>query len=778
MKFHLNHFKYRHQLIIFGLALGILPVLFLGTFSYFTSSRIIQKKVNETNLQLLQQTEMRVEEVLKSIQYYYFVLANSPTVNEYLDKRLTYRDYDPVMEIQQRLMGMQAAQTSVKNALYANFEHDWVISNQGMSSMGERFYLEKLNKIIKDSRNSFWNCSAKDRNIMMPDRTESDNPVDHINLVIKLPLNSNKPQGALIINLQGNEFIKSATQNGRRDEMILFDDHGEVILKDGNSILNEAQSRAVSFELNARPDRQGFYETRWDHHQVGISFRKSNYNGWTYVSVYNIPDITRDSRAIGWATMTICLVVVFGIVSVTVFGSTMIYSPIKNIYEMLMKKIDIHHDVRSNEFKLIEAGITTLVTKQFEMNEQIQSQMVRLEELFLIKLVNGELDRDNIAQKLPTLGSTRFWKCLSILAIQIDSFDNTQYDENDRDALMLAIHGVICNLIKKSFRLNPALINKVLVVLIGMEKEDDEEFQNFVHVCATTIQEHVKKHLGIGVSVGICRSFQDFHATHIAYKESIEALMCSIRFREETILYFEDVQPDEAIKQTPYPKNIEAGLMQAINHGETEVAEKLLNEFVDDISKKQLSFSEYQVCFTRLLINIIGILQDSGESIHNLFDPHDRLFDELYSLTNPCEIKKWFKHLVIHPCLQCLEERRGNQYKHILDQVIQMIQQEYDTDISLESCAARLNYHPSYIWRVLKKEMDITFSDYLAGYRLAMAKCFLEESDLSVGAIAEKLRYNNSQNFIRYFKKLEGITPGHYREKFRAQLPSAIRACE
>jgi YesN/AraC family two-component response regulator len=96
-----------------------------------------------------------------------------------------------------------------------------------------------------------------------------------------------------------------------------------------------------------------------------------------------------------------------------------------------------------------------------------------------------------------------------------------------------------------------------------------------------------------------------------------------------------------------------------------------------------------------------------------------------------------------------------------------MIHEEFDKDITLESCAARLNYQPNYIWRVLKKEMNTTFSDYLAKYRLSIAKKWLEETSMPVGEIAEKLRYNNSQNFIRYFKKLEEITPGQYRDKFK-----------
>ncbi|MNR68487.1 DNA-binding transcriptional regulator AraC [compost metagenome] len=50
-----------------------------------------------------------------------------------------------------------------------------------------------------------------------------------------------------------------------------------------------------------------------------------------------------------------------------------------------------------------------------------------------------------------------------------------------------------------------------------------------------------------------------------------------------------------------------------------------------------------------------------------------------------------------------------------------------------------------------------------------MAKKWLEETDMPVKDIAARLRYNNSQNFIRSFRKQEGMTPGQYRENAGAR---------
>ena len=49
-------------------------------------------------------------------------------------------------------------------------------------------------------------------------------------------------------------------------------------------------------------------------------------------------------------------------------------------------------------------------------------------------------------------------------------------------------------------------------------------------------------------------------------------------------------------------------------------------------------------------------------------------------------------------------------------------------------------------------------------YKINLAKRLLTETDLTVNQIAAKLNYTNAQNFIRFFSKKEGTTPGKYRQ--------------
>jgi len=149
-----------------------------------------------------------------------------------------------------------------------------------------------------------------------------------------------------------------------------------------------------------------------------------------------------------------------------------------------------------------------------------------------------------------------------------------------------------------------------------------------------------------------------------------------------------------------------------------------------------------------------------------IFEPNENtmLYDDVFELTTIEEIESWLNAQIIVKMIDTLSIREESQYKNISEKIVHIIQQEFDTDLTLESIAGRLHYNPNYLSSIFRKEMKISFSEYLSSYRHHIAKNWLTETTLSVKEISEKLKYKNPQNFIRSFKKLEGITPGKYRE--------------
>jgi AraC-like DNA-binding protein len=761
--------KYHKKLLLYSILIGTIPILFLGVYSYTRSSEIIQKKVNDANIQLTMESQMRYEEILKSIQNFYTVLANNSSINDYLKESLTSSNYDSITEIEKLLSGMKGITSAVKSAYYINIENDWVVTNDGIDYVDEVIDKDKFINITNDSKNTIWFTNNENNKVFKELFPSSRNQIDNTYLIIKVPLNQKSPKGFLVVNLVSYGFQQQSVRDNDNDEMMVINNRYEVLLREGKELISNKDESTILEKLKHEKNQYGFYEVKINGKKLGVTYIKSKYNDWAYANIYSVEALTKDSRSIGFATGIICVIIVIFILIFSLFGTKIIYNPIGNIYRDIVNALEVRNSDRvSDEFKYIGEGISTLVKTRSQMSEQIKGQLLQLEEYFLVRLTYGELNQEEIEAKLKVLGYELLWKWLGIISIQIDNENSEDLEGQDKEFVLIKINEIVCQCIARENRFQPAMTNKSQIVLIGGNQEKYEEFKEYIYMYSVSIQKRIREELNIGVSIGISRPFQNLKDAEVAYKESAEALIYRIRLGSEVIIYFEDVQPSTPIGK-PYPKKLENELIDAINSGDIDKSEELIDQLINEIIKEKLRFSEYQVSFMRLLTSIIGILKDSGESANILFDKQGDLYYEIYKLKTEAEIKRCFKSSVIKPVILMLKERRGTQQKNVLQEVVNMIHEDYDKDISLDICASKLKVHPNYIWRVMKKELDINFSDYLAQHRLKIAKQLLEETDMSVLEIAEKLRYNNSQNFIRYFKKLEGITPGQYRSSVKAE---------
>jgi YesN/AraC family two-component response regulator len=96
--------------------------------------------------------------------------------------------------------------------------------------------------------------------------------------------------------------------------------------------------------------------------------------------------------------------------------------------------------------------------------------------------------------------------------------------------------------------------------------------------------------------------------------------------------------------------------------------------------------------------------------------------------------------------------------------VLDYVNRRYcDGDISLERIADEHDVSVSFLSRFFKEQVGQTFTDYLSELRMNEAKQRLIHSQQSVGQIVEEIGYMNVSNFVRKFKKEEGVTPGQYR---------------
>ncbi|GAB4024985.1 helix-turn-helix domain-containing protein [Spirosoma koreense] len=107
----------------------------------------------------------------------------------------------------------------------------------------------------------------------------------------------------------------------------------------------------------------------------------------------------------------------------------------------------------------------------------------------------------------------------------------------------------------------------------------------------------------------------------------------------------------------------------------------------------------------------------------------------------------------------------------VLEKLTRLLEAEkpyLESDLSLPKLADRLGTSPHHLSQLLNDRLGQNFFDWLATYRIAEAKCLLNDpatAYLKIDEIAERVGYNSPSAFHTAFKRLTSQTPAQYRAK-------------
>lgn len=107
----------------------------------------------------------------------------------------------------------------------------------------------------------------------------------------------------------------------------------------------------------------------------------------------------------------------------------------------------------------------------------------------------------------------------------------------------------------------------------------------------------------------------------------------------------------------------------------------------------------------------------------------------------------------------------GSKCSDELIKVMDHINCNFESDISLEDLAHIGNMSPNYLCTVFKQVNGMTIWEYILIRRIDEAKRLLRESDRSILDIQMLCGFRTSSNFNKAFKKLVGMSPSEYKKQ-------------
>jgi two-component system response regulator YesN len=722
---------------------------------------------------VLLQTQMRVEQVLKTLELTSLQYLNSPLVTNSLNKSLSADDFFEIRELSKGLYNLQTF-TSVREAYLVNLQMDWLVS----FSMFRKFSTYPDHDLIasyaQQPNSLFWMtgkaASSKNQVDVNEAVAEEASTSKAIRMVYKVPVITAKgqPKALLIVEIANNEVKELLSSNNKLGEVFLLDRGGKDFLTEGSELGSNREIHSLVAErIMATKEESGFFNAEVNGEDMGILFQSSPYNGWLYVSAVSIKDITMQSRKIAWITFIACTIIFVLVALIALYGSRKMYSPIKRLFEFT-KDIEVEGEQNKDELMSIEERFRTLFSTERRLEQQVRGQFTQLKEFFMLKLFAGQISDGDFAYRSQLFGFPTQWKRLGVLAVQIDSLQATRYEEHDKELLLFAINNIVGEIISKEERFSPILLDQSQVTLLLSPDDNDSELKRHFYEVAELIKGKINEFLQLPVSIGISRPFERVSQSVLAYGECLEALRCRMSLGQEIIIHYEDIDAgNKSMEVTVYTqlKLFEDQLGNALKAGDIAAVDVIFDTYISAIVDKNVHFNEYPVLMMQLISKSYHLIQEHGGSVHQVLG-RKATIEHFLKLTTLEAIIHWFKVELFEPIIRFLNQQAESQYLNIANQMIKLVHERYDQEISLEACASILSYHPVYLSRVFKKEMKVNFSEYLADYRMHIAKTWLENTSWKISEIAEKLNYTNTTAFIRTFRRIVDMTPGQYRDQY------------
>lgn len=392
------------------------------------------------------------------------------------------------------------------------------------------------------------------------------------------------------------------------------------------------------------------------------------------------------------------------------------------------------------------------------LRDRLQSAFAR--EAILTSKITAEMDIEkvNAAYKLPFVGDsfivTAFkLDCGDMLSTEMEEFLHRKlYDAIDlhnQENRFVGVIGYPDQYIYAIFNTDDYGAVKTLA-------------WNVLRDVISSSASHPDVHLSVGISPvvqGACR-------IRAAASKSVEAVMNRWILGQDKVIEYRDAERTfikedsffDISKRTIYASlesgaRLDAALFfsQFQSHLESDAARGATGAYICESYAEVLALLK---SWTRKYL--------PKEECEHRFDGYETALDMAASIAKGGEVVRKAYEEIFAIC----EERAAQKERKPIRDAKQYIAQHYGEQLTLENVADHIGFNASYFSNLFKKELGISFSEYLTDVRISMAKEKMRDRDKTIAQIAQEVGYNDEKYFHRVFKRKVKLTVGRFRDLY------------
>ena len=300
-----------------------------------------------------------------------------------------------------------------------------------------------------------------------------------------------------------------------------------------------------------------------------------------------------------------------------------------------------------------------------------------------------------------------------------------------------------------------------IVILTGLPEKMSK---NYIMSILTEAIRDVNRAIGVNLTIGLGISVKDITDLHRSYTLAKEALGYRGIVGSGEVIYIKDMEPVKSDKLKF--EDIEAKeYINILKFGSDESIAEYVEKIASKLKESKVHSSQYQSYMINVINIIISLVQDYGLELSVLTKTATDYIDLLDKIKDTGGFREWLLEASINIAHKIREDRAFTS-KKVLEEAKSYIEENFaDMDLSLEKLCKHLHVSVARFSTNFKKDMGISYVNFLTNVRLQKAVELLKTTDEKTYIIAEMVGYADQNYFSYVFKKKYGVSPSKYRQQ-------------
>lgn len=294
--------------------------------------------------------------------------------------------------------------------------------------------------------------------------------------------------------------------------------------------------------------------------------------------------------------------------------------------------------------------------------------------------------------------------------------------------------------------------------LISKEDIGNTQIQEAINYVKTTVIQYFNIKLDIIYTPIFCdlRKFPD------KYMECIDRIKDIFYLPLGSIVETKKNRELKEINVLKFEKYSNSVLINFIEEWNLEESKNYIQRIEKEVINSQISELSCKLMYCNIVVRILEKYEEYVEE-NDYFTLYQGYYNKIMNSTRIIFVSELMCKFTEEISELVLQIRDDQNSKYIINKVVQYIEENYSSKITLEDIAAHINLSKQYISFLFKKETGVNISSHITKLRIDKAKDMIIKGEDSMKVIYQRVGFTDQQYFCKTFKKVTGLTVGQYK---------------